>query len=277
MLQQAKATATYELILEKTVDAQAAFTDDTKTLAEQQLILSANLKEVRDSLAMALIPFLSKAAEKTIEFFDAIKDVSDSLKSDAVLAVEGLARSLDSISTSTSIAELDQYIAKLEDLIDAERDKQFITKEGESDSQRLIDDYRQLIRSSDARVIAIGKENAAAEAAAKKAAEAKEKDEKATKQQTKANYSLIDSLGEIGTVLDDMLEEYLALTETADVSKTLAGVLIGDAGEALKEGDIITDGVDKIREEQKQKEITAEQEAEERRKARMDSSISSRF
>src|SRR5664279_381886 len=55
-LQQAKATATQELIMEKTTDAQAAFVDGTETLAEKQLKSKAAMKEVKDALIIALMP-----------------------------------------------------------------------------------------------------------------------------------------------------------------------------------------------------------------------------
>lgn len=63
LLQQAKAQATLELITEKSRDAQRAFADDTKTLAEQQLELNASIREVRDGLATVLIPVIG-------DFFD---------------------------------------------------------------------------------------------------------------------------------------------------------------------------------------------------------------
>src|SRR5660398_68311 len=61
-LQQAKATATQQLIMEKTTDAQAAFNDGTETLAEQQLKSKAATKEVKDALVIALMPAYKKFA-----------------------------------------------------------------------------------------------------------------------------------------------------------------------------------------------------------------------
>lgn len=58
-LAQAKATATLELITEKSTDAQNAFSDSTKTLAEQQGELSASVRQFKDDLAVELIPTLN--------------------------------------------------------------------------------------------------------------------------------------------------------------------------------------------------------------------------
>lgn len=63
LLQQAKAQATLELITEKSTDAQRAFSDETETLAEKQLKLSAQFRQFRDGLATTLIPVVS-------DFFD---------------------------------------------------------------------------------------------------------------------------------------------------------------------------------------------------------------
>ncbi|MCP4181417.1 MAG: hypothetical protein GY756_26950 [bacterium] len=110
MLAQAKASATLELIYEKTTDAQAAFSDDTKTLAEQQLELSANFRELKDRLATGLIPTLGvllKALNKgTIaagNFFDRLSgakarnDFADSLSlmDDYDLAAQKVAKTIE--------------------------------------------------------------------------------------------------------------------------------------------------------------------------------------
>lgn len=73
-LQQAKAQATLEFIMERSVDAQTAMTDSTKTLAEQQLILQANLQNISETLAKALTPALEAATTKVITWIDGLKE-----------------------------------------------------------------------------------------------------------------------------------------------------------------------------------------------------------
>lgn len=56
MLQQAKAAATLELIMEKSVDAQAAYADGAGTMTRRTAELQARFKEVYEQLATLLIP-----------------------------------------------------------------------------------------------------------------------------------------------------------------------------------------------------------------------------
>jgi hypothetical protein len=60
-LQQAKATATQELIFEKSTDAQAAYATGGDTLARQQSELRATLDTVKEQIATALIPVFKAA------------------------------------------------------------------------------------------------------------------------------------------------------------------------------------------------------------------------
>ncbi|MEO0625428.1 MAG: hypothetical protein AAFY91_00465 [Bacteroidota bacterium] len=62
-LEQAKAIATMELILEKSTDAQAAFEENSDTLVRRQAELNARFEEVREKLATALIPVFEKLVD----------------------------------------------------------------------------------------------------------------------------------------------------------------------------------------------------------------------
>lgn len=60
MLQQAKATATLELITEKSTDAQAAFADGAGTMVRRQAEMSAKISEVSEKLATILMPVFER-------------------------------------------------------------------------------------------------------------------------------------------------------------------------------------------------------------------------
>lgn len=60
---QAEALATQELILEKSTDAQAAFGDETKTTAERNAELKANIGELKEAIATGLQPVVIELSE----------------------------------------------------------------------------------------------------------------------------------------------------------------------------------------------------------------------
>lgn len=97
-LQQAKAAATLELITEKSADAQTAFAENSDSLIRKQAEISSKFRDIKESLATALIPVferLLKAATPIIESFaDFVTQLTSSQtassKTGAVLKVLGL-------------------------------------------------------------------------------------------------------------------------------------------------------------------------------------------
>lgn len=82
-LEQAKAMATQQLIMEKSTDAQKAYADGADTLASKQAKATAKIKELRDKAVEALIPVLEKATEwggKLAEEFEAGTGTGGKLK-----------------------------------------------------------------------------------------------------------------------------------------------------------------------------------------------------
>ena len=67
MLQQAKASATLELITEKSTDAQTAFAKGAETLARKQSIAETKVREMRDELGKKLIPVYYKLIDLLVE------------------------------------------------------------------------------------------------------------------------------------------------------------------------------------------------------------------
>lgn len=77
MLQQAKAAATLELILEKSTDAQAAYESNTDTLVRKQAVMNAKFLEIKDTLTAALIPVFNKLLTALLPVADGIKQTVD--------------------------------------------------------------------------------------------------------------------------------------------------------------------------------------------------------
>ena len=87
LLQQAKATATLELITEKSVDAQAAFIENSDLSIRKQAELNAKLKDVAERLATALLPVFdrlidlsSQGADRLLQMSSAFSNLLDPIK-----------------------------------------------------------------------------------------------------------------------------------------------------------------------------------------------------
>jgi hypothetical protein len=69
-LQQAKAIATMELIMEKSTDAQTAFIQNTDENIDKQALLRARFGEIREEVATRLIPFFGRLLDIGIKVLD---------------------------------------------------------------------------------------------------------------------------------------------------------------------------------------------------------------
>jgi hypothetical protein len=79
MLEQAKATATLELVTEKSADAQAAFAQNTDTIVRRQAELAAKFEEIREKLATALLPVFERILSIVESVTDSVIGFADSL------------------------------------------------------------------------------------------------------------------------------------------------------------------------------------------------------
>ena len=77
MLQQAKAAVTLELVTEKSADAQAAFAANSDTLVRKQAELRAQLVEIQEIIATALVPVFSRLLSAAKPFVSLIGDFVD--------------------------------------------------------------------------------------------------------------------------------------------------------------------------------------------------------
>lgn len=89
-LQQATAQATQQLIFEKSTDAQKAFADSTKTSTERNLEAKARMNELKDALAVGLVPAFAKATDVGLGVVDFLTNLSPTAQT-AIGVVAGLA------------------------------------------------------------------------------------------------------------------------------------------------------------------------------------------
>lgn len=81
MLQQAKAAATLELITEKSADAQTAFANNSDLSIRKQAELNAQLTDIKETIAQALIPVFSRLLDAVAPVVDVAGGLIKSLLS----------------------------------------------------------------------------------------------------------------------------------------------------------------------------------------------------
>ena len=79
LLEQAKATATLELIIEKSADAQAAFAKNSDLTIRKQAQLTAQFQDATEKLATALLPVFNRLITLAIKGAEVLTKVADSL------------------------------------------------------------------------------------------------------------------------------------------------------------------------------------------------------
>ena len=78
-LQQARAIATVELIMEKSTDAQDAFAKGSESLTRRQAELGARFKSIAETLAVLLLPALERLANVAETFVTGLENISEGL------------------------------------------------------------------------------------------------------------------------------------------------------------------------------------------------------
>lgn len=81
LLEQAKATATLELITEKSTDAQTAFANNTDTLVRKQAQLQAKVQELSENLATILFPIFNRLVDVALYLSRGIESLTDNVGS----------------------------------------------------------------------------------------------------------------------------------------------------------------------------------------------------
>lgn len=79
MLQQAKAAATLELVMEKSADAQAAYADGAGSIQRQTAEMTARFNTIVERLSTALIPVFSRLLEYALPIVDTFGDIIEAV------------------------------------------------------------------------------------------------------------------------------------------------------------------------------------------------------
>jgi hypothetical protein len=135
MLQQAKATATLELITEKSVDAQTAFANNSDLSARKQAELSARLQDISAKLATTLIPVFEQLvdiAEDVVGFLDGLADALVALNDPAAAAV----KSFD--DQTGSVKNLERELTPLLERYEVLSAKTNLTAEEQDELKKVI-------------------------------------------------------------------------------------------------------------------------------------------
>lgn len=142
LLQQAKATATLELVTEKSLDAQTAFAENSDTMVRRQAELSAKISEVAEKLATALFPVFERLvgiadsiADGVLSIAEAFGAIADPAKAatdafnDQTIAVNNLEKDLvplvdryEELKSKTELSkdeqdELKQVVSQIGDIV----------------------------------------------------------------------------------------------------------------------------------------------------------------
>jgi hypothetical protein len=116
-LQQAKAMATLELVLEKSTDAQNAYAENSDTMVRRSAALSAKVSELQEKLATTLIPVFEKLFAIVEVGVDAIAYLGQQFEgagAGAERLVDGIAEQERAFSNLQS--ELTPLLSRLEEL-----------------------------------------------------------------------------------------------------------------------------------------------------------------
>lgn len=135
MLQQAKATATLELITEKSADAQAAFAANSDLSARKQAELSARISDISEKLATALIPIFSKlvdVAASAVHVIDGVVDVFSRMSDPAKAAVKAFDEQ------TASVNDLERNLVPLLNKYDELTNKTELTEEEQIELAKVI-------------------------------------------------------------------------------------------------------------------------------------------
>lgn len=117
LLEQAKATATLELITEKSTDAQAAFIKNADLNIRTQAELNAKFQEVNEKLATALLPVFARLVELASSAADVITDVVNAT-TNLFDPVQGAANAFDEQASKVASleSELNPLLARYDEL-----------------------------------------------------------------------------------------------------------------------------------------------------------------
>lgn len=135
MKQQAEASATLELVLEKSTDAQAAFADGSDSAVRRQAELTARIQEITEKLATLLLPVFEKLAALVGGVVGAISDVVDGIDS-LLNPAQAATKAFD--EQAEKVADLENNISPLLDRYDELTGKSNLSKREQDELKKII-------------------------------------------------------------------------------------------------------------------------------------------
>jgi len=136
-LQQAKAVATMELILEKSTDAQTAFANNSETLVRRQAELRAQLVQVSETLARTLQPVFERLVGVAASFAGGLESVADGFTS-LINPAKSSSNAFD--EQAAKVNKLESALPPLLDRYEELKGKSNLTKKEQTELAKVIQD-----------------------------------------------------------------------------------------------------------------------------------------
>lgn len=141
LLQQAKATATLELVTEKSVDAQTAYAENAGALVRRQAEISAKVSEVSEKLATLLIPVFERLisiADNVVNLFLKIADGIGGLVDPSKAAIDSFDQQ------AASVADLEKNLVPLLERYDELTEKTDKSEEEQDELKKVIKEIGEI-------------------------------------------------------------------------------------------------------------------------------------
>lgn len=133
---QAEATVTLDLILQKSVDAQAAYADGAGTISRRSAEMSAKFSEIQEKLATALIPIFERLLAIAGPVVDLFVDLAEGI-GDLVNPAEAASEAFD--EQAEKVDDLQKNISPLLDRYDVLTSKTTLTADEQDELRAIID------------------------------------------------------------------------------------------------------------------------------------------
>lgn len=145
MLQQAKATATLELITEKSLDAQTAFANNADLSARKQAELTARISDLSNRLATVLIPVFDRlisAGEFAVDMLNKVTRGIERLVDPAKAATD------EFNEQAATVGNLERKFVPLLDRYDTLQAKGELNKEEQEELNKILQDVASTVPSA---------------------------------------------------------------------------------------------------------------------------------
>lgn len=144
-LEQAKATTTLNLIMEKSVDAQTAFAENSDSLIRRQSELTARIQTVVDRLTQLLIPVMESLVELAFDFTDGLEMVSKGI---SMVTDPAKTLTAEFEAQRSTVNDLESNFVPLIDRFEELNNKSNRTNEEQAELEGLIKDISEVVPSA---------------------------------------------------------------------------------------------------------------------------------